>query len=345
MSDSVSGLRTFAIGSSPAHTSDAYDSLLAVSPQRSIYCNRWWLEAVAPGNWQILAIPKGGSELAAAWPLVSYRAGKSFYVQMPMLSQKLGILFAPTTAKYAENLSRQHTLIDQLIDKVPAFTSFTHSFHESFTNWLPFAWRGFEQTTRYTYLLDGIENHDTLWQEMRTTARTEIRKAVRSKLSVYDDIDLELFLALNNKTFERQGLEPPIAHETIRRVDQALLANAGRKILSAKDASGVIHAAVYIAWHRGTAYYLMAGADPTLRRSGAQYLLMWEAIRFSSTVADVFDFEGSMIPGVESAIRDLGGRQHMYFSITKNAARASTVTGALRLAGAARRRLGRFFRP
>ena len=61
----------------------------------------------------------------------------------------------------------------------------------------------------------------------------------------------------------------------------------------------------------------MGGADPRLRNSGANSLCMWEAISFSSTVSEQFDFEGSMLEPVERFFRAFGARQVPYFEVTK----------------------------
>ncbi len=45
-----------------------YDELVSLSPQGSIFAHRWWLEAVAPKNYEIMEVRKGGA-LYAAWPL------------------------------------------------------------------------------------------------------------------------------------------------------------------------------------------------------------------------------------------------------------------------------------
>ena len=36
-----------------------YETLVRTSPQGSIYCHRWWLEAVAPEEYRILEIRRG----------------------------------------------------------------------------------------------------------------------------------------------------------------------------------------------------------------------------------------------------------------------------------------------
>jgi hypothetical protein len=93
------------------------------------------------------------------------------------------------------------------------------------------------------------------------------------------------------------------------------------------DARGKVHAAVYIAWAGDTAYYLMGGSEPELRQSGAQVLALWEAISFAGTIAQRFDFEGSMLPQIERVFRGFGATQMPYFSISKFPPPPTTLKG------------------
>lgn len=300
----------------PVHA--AYDRLVDHSPQASVYCRRWWLQAVAPDRWQILSVTKK-NHLQAAWPIVTQTRRGRTDVLMPPMTQKLGILFPPADPrrKYAEQLSSEHQLIEKLIEQLPGSGSFEHSFHENFTNHLPFYWHRFTQTTRYTYILPDLADLDTVWNGFRTSARTAIRRCRENDLKVIDDLDFEQLLDLNDLTFRRQGLAAPVPRDVLRRIDQACRANAGRKVFAARDARGRLHAALYLVHADRVAYYLMLGSDPALRASNASTLLLWEAIRFAATVADRFDFEGSMMRNVEASLRDLGARQVRYSLIRR----------------------------
>ncbi len=119
------------------------------------------------------------------------------------------------------------------------------------TNWLPFYWRGFNQTTRYTYVLSDLSNVDVLWSGLQTNIRTDIRKAEnRFNLKVRDDVGLDTFLHLNRMTFERQGKGVPYTEEFVRRLDAACEKHHCRKIFIAEDSEGRHHAGVYIVWMR-----------------------------------------------------------------------------------------------
>jgi hypothetical protein len=293
-----------------------YDGLLRQSPQSSIFAHPWWLDVVASGKYHILEL-RNGTGLQAAWPVVFIERNEAKHICMPPLTQKLGILFASSSAKPVEQQSTNQRITKLLLAKVGDFVSFHQNFHENFTDWLTFYWSGYTQTTRYTYVLEDILDIDRLWHNMRSNCRQNIRKARKLGIRITDSIEFPQFLELNRKTFMRQGREALATDEVIRSLDRACDANAGRKIFAGVDNQGRVHAAVYIAWANNTAYYLMGGSEPGLRDSGAQVLALWEAIIFASSIAKRFDFEGSMLEQVEHVFRGFGAKQLPYFSIAK----------------------------
>ncbi len=297
-----------------------WDGLVDQSPQGIFYCREWWLDAVAPGRYQLLTVRKG-QEIRAGWPIVLAKNSKVPQIITPPLTQKLGILFAKSTAKYSEDLANQHKLIDELIEQLPAGAALAQNFHENFTNWLPFYWRGYQQTSRYTYVLDNLSDTGALWDQMRPTTRTQIRKAQKNGLRVVETDDLEHFYRVNSKTFERQGLATPYRLEFVQRIDDACTRHAGRKIFMALGPDGRVRAAIYIVYDAQCAVLLLSGGDEDLRGDAAGSLLTWESIRFAATVSRRFDFEGSMLRPVERHYRGFGARQTPYFRISGMAAR------------------------
>ena len=186
------------------------------------------------------------------------------------------------------------------------------------TNWLPFHWRGFSQTTRYTYVLEVLEDEAAIWQGFRENIRREIRRAEkRHAIEVAQDASIDDFLNLNRKTFERQGRKPPYPESVVRAIDEACSQRNCRRIFLARDAEGQPHAAAYVIWDAESAYYLMGGADAALRNSGAMSACMWEAIRFAAGVTRRFDFEGSMVEPIERFFRAFGASQVPYFGVTR----------------------------
>ncbi len=250
-------------------------------------------------------------------------------VEQPQLTQSLGPWLRPSQAKYAKKLGQEKDLLQGLVDQLPAFAKYHQNWHYSNTNWLPFYWRGFEQATGYTYVLNDLGDEKKHWDGFQTNIRTDIRKAIDRHKLVVSSVDVEEFIELNKMVFSRQGMSMPYSESLVRRIDAACDKHNARKIFVAKDDEGRSHAGVYIIWDENSAYYLMGGGDPDLRNSGATSLCMWEAIKFAATVTKRFDFEGSMLEPVERFFRAFGATQTPYFVVTKTKSRLLRVKNTL----------------
>jgi len=282
-----------------------------------LFSQAWWLDALAGvDHWDVALVEKGGQIVASMPYVIRKRFGKRFIGQ-PVLTQSLGPWLRDLPGKTASRLSREKDLLQALINELPQYDRFSQSWHFSQTNWLPFFWAGFKQTTFYTYRLSDLSDEKALWNGLKENIRTDIRKAEsRFSLRVRTDLDLDTFWALNLKTFNRQSKKPPYSKELLTRLDSACLERSSRLILIAEDEEGRAHAGVYLVWDKQSAYYLMGGGDPDLRNSGATSLCMWKAIQFAKSVTKSFDFEGSMIEPVERFVRAYGAEQTQYFSVS-----------------------------
>jgi Acetyltransferase (GNAT) domain len=282
-----------------------------------IFSKDWWLDAiVGEDNWDIVLVEKG-EQIIASLPYVKKQKLFFDYISMPTLTKMSGIWIKyPNGQKYVNKLSFEKKVINEIITKLPRVDYFSQNFHHSFTNWLPFYWNGFNQTTRYTYLLEDLTDHDKIFAGFKENIKTDIRKA-KKKVKVYTSDSIEEFFEINKKTFDRQNIKIPYNLSLLKKIDTICKKNNCRKIFFASDEEQNIHSAVYIIWDSQSAYYLMGGGDPLYRNSGATSLLLWETIKFSSTVTKSFDFEGSMIHSIERFFSGFGAVQKPFFKIYK----------------------------
>jgi hypothetical protein len=284
-----------------------------------LFAQPWWLDSTAgPDGWDVVCISDPAGEVVAALPYTVQRRRSLTILGMPPLSQTLGPWLRSCPARESTRLAREKDLIGELLDALPPSDHYAQSWHHSITNWLPAYWRGYSQTTHYTYRIPSLVDLDAVWNGMQSNIRSDVRKArERFGVTVDDAADLEAFSRLNDLTFARQGKPSPYSNEFLSRVDAAADAQSSRRIFVARDEAGRAHAGVYLVWDSESAYYLMGGGDPELRNSGATSLCMWEAIRFAATVTKSFDFEGSMIEPVERFFRAFGAIQTPYFAISR----------------------------
>ncbi|MGI6455403.1 MAG: hypothetical protein ACOX5R_07225 [bacterium] len=125
----------------------------------------------------------------------------------PILTQFLGpTIIYPHNQSYRNRLSYEKKIFFDLIDRLPKFDYFSQNFSYSITNWLPFYWKGFKQSTRYTYVIEDVKDLDKVFGNISSKYRNKIRKAERC-VNIYEDLDAETFFKLNELVFERQGMQ------------------------------------------------------------------------------------------------------------------------------------------
>ena len=238
---------------------------------------------------------------------------------MPHLTQTLGVLLEYRPERcYERSLTAAMGATRQLVEAMPSCDLFRVNFHPSFTNWLPFYWAGYTQTTRYTYTIEDLTNLDYVFECFSRNIGRIIRKAQTSGFTVEETDDLGILLALNRRTFGCQGLAVPYPDELVRRIDTACKERDARSLLVVRDARGRVHMAELDVHDGGTTHALIRGSDPAARASEAGSLLGWGSIQLASRVSTRYDFTGSMIEGVERHMRSFGAIQTPYFSIFRD---------------------------
>jgi len=295
-----------------------------------IFSSDWWLDATCgKDNWDVVFVERD-NEIVASLPFKKQKKFWFVVLSQPELTQKLGpTIKYPGNQKYEKRLSYEKKVLTELFQKLPEYDFFVQNFDYSIVNWLPMYWLGYTQSTSYTYVIEELGDLDRIWQGFSNRTRTDIRKAEK-KVTVRTSEDIELFYAINCKTFERQGVKIPYSLEFVRELDDACAERGCRKIFFAADGDDRIHAAIYLVWDKECAYYLMGGSDPLLRSSGGMHLLIWEAIKFSSRTTSRFDFEGSMMEAIERFVRSFGAVQKPYFCLTKTNSRSLKIVEFLR---------------
>lgn len=282
-----------------------------------IYMLDWWLDAVCgEKHWDVILIEGNEGQATAALPL--YLPVRDVAV-MPPFTQTLGPWLAPfpDDMKYATRLGRRQALLGELIGRLPTTSYMAHNLHPAQTDWLPFYWAGFRQTTRYTYIIPAHRAPGETLANMSANIRRNIAKAgKRFQARISDQLSVEEFIRLQETTLARQGGRlSAYQHVVLPRLVNACRQRGQGGLWACRDEAGALLSAAFVAWHGGQAYYIAGGGDERGRASGAQSLLLWTLIQEANREGLAFDLEGSMIPGVERFFREFGAIQTPYSQV------------------------------
>ena len=274
----------------------------------SLFEQPWWLDTVAPGQWHE-AVVKDGDKIVARMPYVLNQNR----IEMPGLTQTLGIWMSDEAKA---DYGAQKKAIFEIFNQLSAYKSVSHTLSPNNTYVLPFRWLGYQMEPCFTYRLNDLSDCDELYQAFNKTAKKNI-KAARNKVTVSDKTDADTLWRLLDKTFEAQNRKNPMDKDLVYRIVKVCEETGHGKYLEAKDAEGNVHSCAYFVYDEEVCYYLLGASDSQFRNSGAQSLILWEGIQFAAQHCKVFDFEGSMVEGIENFFRQFGGVCTPYYRVTK----------------------------
>jgi len=293
-----------------------WDGFVERAPQGAVFCRSSWLHAVAPGGFEILVLRRSGA-IVAGLPLVTTRRWGFHFIHMPKLTQTLGPVIAPSASESREGrLSHEMALLESLVGALPHADYVTVNLDPRCANWLPFHWAGFRQTSLCTYVLPDLADLDAVFSGFAHMKRKNVKRA-QKVVEVREDLDAAQFHAFHSSTLAQRGRTISYRLDLLRRIMASGREGDGRKTWYAVDAAGHMHAAIVVVWDPKSAYYLLSAIDPRYVNSGASTLLVWHAIRHVAGHTREFNFEGSMVRGVEHSFRKFGAVQVPYSQVSR----------------------------
>lgn len=299
---------------------DEWLGFLLQSPQAALYHHPAYLDVVAPG-WQGIEVRRDNA-LLAIMPLHTKQKASYTYALQPSFSQYWGICLAhePKGNDY-KLFSHRRKVGKAIVEAVPADVRwFLQGFAPEYDYPHPWHWAGYELRTRYTYRLDLAHGFGAVEQGFGSDTRYDVRKAQGAGLSVSEESDTQALMALvRENAASGKVLLKPHEEELLPKLTEMLLGQGLGKLYGVRGGDGSLQGMALVGTFAGKSFYLFSAQSPAHASGGGMTLLLSEAIRHACQTDKIFDFEGSMIEGIEGFFRGFGGRPVPYLMIEKNA--------------------------
>ena len=287
------------------------DDYKQLDNQLPIFFKSWWLDAVCEGGeWRAESYEHDGRTESVFVYFVKRKYGLR-YIVMPPLTQFLG------EHSFVENsLNNNKLASDFYINSLPktAFTAINMS--HTFKYWTPYLWRGYNQTTRYSLKINNLEDIDQVFSNFDESKKRNIRKAAKS-LEIRRGMAGETFYDFFELELKSKGLKISFSRSMFLKLHSECVAHQSGTILYAVDSENVTCGALFVVWDGNAMYALTYSFPDKFRTSGVGDFLMYNAIKLAATVTKSFDFEGSMLEGVEESYRRFGSEPSEYYQISK----------------------------
>lgn len=264
-----------------------------------LFLQYWWWETVCRGKrWDVLLCERDG-KVRGAMPYIDGRRLCLRHSLMPQLTMFTGPWLADKGDKEAfDDLWRQFVSRRWVLCKGRLSLELTAA------GLVPPQGLGLKSEMHYTYRFDPIRPLEELMPAASRLRRRDYRRLC-GELSVDEAVSPQEFADLHTAYMERQGKRDLLEHSFIVHVCGEAVGRGNGMLVGARGADGRLHDALFVVFDSECAFMLMCARGADAPRNSMSFLI-WKTIEIMATRTKVFDFEGSMEPGVEEYYRSFG---------------------------------------
>jgi len=302
-----------------------WDDLIDRSPHGTIFHYSWWLQTTA-ADFKIHVVRNGKGAIVAGLPIPFQKRHHLTLFHSPILTPYLGPVFDLAEAEgVCDRLHFMRSHGEALAHSVKSFDSLRYVAGACAPDLQGFLWAGFKVQLGFTFRFPATYSPEQITSGMTRTHLQKLKKAMRANLTVSRDEGFDDVIALNRKTFEKQGMQPPYSPAFLKKLWNAASSQERGHFYIARTSDGRPAAALLTVHDKRTTYQIVSGVDHELREIPGAYLVLWTALQDALGAGRDFDFEGSSLRGVEPFYRRWGANACPVYRMAK----AGSWRGAL----------------
>jgi len=256
----------------------------------------WWMDAVTDNNWDGLIL----DEYRVVLPLPLRRPLGSF-------TQIGNADFTQQSGPYGNIKSGD---VETLLAAIPSVNLLFHLHLRENLN-IDSSSINLTLHPRVNYTLSLNQKIETIYSGFNRLLRRKIKKGAEWQLR---PATMEEVVSLNRQSSGLKAAHKPIHYRRITRLAEEAIAHDKAKCYSLVDKSGQLLNAGFFPINRGRIINLFAGSSKLGLQYGSMGCLLYAIIQEHHKDNDLFDFEGSEIPGVATFFKSFGPDRNVYLS-------------------------------
>lgn len=305
-----------------------WDDFVKAHPKGTVFHRTKWLSMVGDPL-TIHAVWKDEEMVGGVALVQSKKMGTTGY-HIPPYTQYFSPLYYNRN-NAVQSVSEEHECLGLLLEKIGSASQIDFKLTEGHHSILPYHWKGYETSVMLTHLVKGTK--EAYLASLNKNKQRELRKLYKAieagEISVEENISQEELTELIRKTSDRKKFDPK-TDIVLKLVSRAKEIPA--KTFAIRSSEFGVVAFGFLPYDEKAMYNLVnvsvRGTNSTLRT--VNLLLINKAIEFALDNNLVFDFEGSMLPGVESFFREMGGKQVPVYRVQKSGSIKYSLLRALK---------------
>lgn len=265
------------------------------------YAYTWYLDNVAE-EWEGLVM----GNYKAVMPLVFKRKFGVDYLYQPFFTQQLGVF---TSLPLSKNL------VNSFIDKIPE----KYRYIDIHLNEINNITENENVTERTNHFLDLNLDYALIKANYSKNTSRKLKKAEKNELLIINNVKPEKFVDfyLKHTASKVENFDDKHQYTMLRIIYKALSYQAGA-LVGIADKNQELLAANFLLFHPTRIINLLPTSSQEGNEQNAMVFMIDHLLQRNANQKKIFDFEGSMIPGVAQFYKGFGAKEINYFRLKRN---------------------------
>lgn len=286
-------------------------------PNIGVFASKKWL-SIYGDSLTLMGIYKDENQLIGGFYFLNTKKYGITFLKLPPYTPHCGLFFVSDS----KNNSSINNFSKEVMSEVCAFFTNQKSalmvlaFPSVIIDFQPFIWAKYKVIPNYTYRINIEKSIEDIKSNFDTKNRNIINKAIKEEVLVTENSlskeELYKFFIDSLNTTDAN-----IYETELRNVFTSFSDDTNSFSLTAYKNNDLL-GNVFCVYDKNTCYYLLGGVNKKSGIQGVNNLLVLHCIiRAKELGCTMFDFEGSMLKGVEKFFRSFGPDLTPYFTVNK----------------------------
>ena len=286
-------------------------------PAIGVFASKKWLSCYGDAL-TLIGIYKDEHQLIGGFYFLNTKKYGFTFLKLPPYTPHCGLFFVSDS----KNNSSVNNFSKEIMNEVCDFFTSQKSaltvlaFPSAIIDFQPFIWNKYKVVPNYTYRIDLQKSIEDIKSNFDSKNRNMINKAIKEEVAVAENRlgKEELFRFFINSL---NTTDATIYETELKNVFSKFSDDTNSFSVVAKKNDELL-GVVFCVFDKNTCYYLLGGVNKKSGVQGVNNLLIQKSIEKAKALGcTTFDFEGSMLKGVEKFFRSFGPDLVPYFTVNK----------------------------
>ena len=287
-----------------------------------LFIHDWYMDATCENGevWDVILVERNGVVVGAFPYRYINRRGMYYIEKGGIAGYRGGIWFE--FENRVSNARRETFIADvirEIVSSLPSYDCFKIPFDLGFDDWHQFYCLGFQQTTRYSYVINSEHEciaEEQLFSGLQKKRRYILRQAMKN-FSVNEEINIDEYWTLFEKGNAERNRNALYSKEAFFRITNAALRHNACKMVKAINKQGQVVASQIVMMDDSTVYKIFT-TFVGQEGSDANVLLDWYCITSAVSEGKAYDFAGGMDINIAHYNASFNAKKMPYFEIEKH---------------------------